>query len=357
MSRRHIAPAALSITLAVGLAGCDGNPFPVMDSDNPATDGGVVTEGGGSGSSVTVFAETTTGDGFIKNLTYDAASDTYGVDNLAFDADNAYHRGTTTIGLYPAGELSSYRVYEPDNFVLDGIAGVSIHQFQHRMVTGTSRSGRTSFTIVRTGSYEGYGFGGFILQRDGGTTPPANIPNDGQAAYRGDYAGLRDYDGKSAEQNEVLDLGDALHYVTGRMEIDIDFRDFNDGDAVKGRVTDRRIFDMNGVDITSTILDQIEAKYNSRPSVLPTLIFDVTPNSISPNGQIRGTLSSSVLDLRGLEPVLTKLEEGNYYGILSGSGPNGPDELVGIVVVTGEDPQLGNVTVRETGGFVLYRPE
>ncbi|MFT4151916.1 MAG: hypothetical protein QM656_17065 [Paracoccaceae bacterium] len=342
MSKRSVAPVALSFVMALGLAGCGGNPIGREDDEEttPPEDGEVVTEGGGSaGESVTVYAETTSGQGFVKNIKYDAATNTYNVDNLGFDADNTYRAGA------PVSTLNGYNVYEPDDTVIDPVSGVTIQQFQHRMVAGVSRSGRTSFNIVRTGAYKDYGFGGFILQRQGGTTPPASLPSTGQAAFTGNYAGLRDFNGKTG-----------LQYVTGRMQVDIDFRDFNDGDAVKGKITDRHIYDMNGTDITGDVLDSIGTKYGARPSVLPTLVFDVGPGAIDNTGQIHGTLSSEVLDLRG-GVKNTVLESGNYYGILSGSGVNGPDELVGIVVVTGEDPALDNVEVRETGGFILYRPE
>lgn len=46
-------------------------------------------------------------------------------------------------------------------------------------------------------------------------------------------------------------------------------------------------------------------------------------------------------------------ETGTYYGIISGSGAN--MEIVGVIVMTSEDPRFEGVTAQETGGFIVYR--
>jgi hypothetical protein len=336
MNIRLVAPLALLL-----LAACDGNPFlvePEPDpeelpgTENPSPNRGIirVEPRGEAGSE-------TEGNGFAEGFTYDAGTDTYTVDNLGFDGANAYERGTQV------ASLGSYNVYEATATEIDPQTGVAIPQFQHRMVAGVSTSGRTEFAIVRTGAYRGYGFGGFVLKRNDGVT----LPTTQQAAYSGDYAAVRDFNGVGG-----------LEYATGDMTIAIDFEDFNAGDAVRGQVTNRQVFDINGNNITSTILAAMDEKFDpdgvaGASTELPTLNFKVGPGVIDANGEIRGFLESAVVDYAGTRPQVVVYEEGNYYAIVS--GPDA-DEVVGIIVVEAEDPRLDGVTVRETGGFILYRP-
>ena len=44
-------------------------------------------------------------------------------------------------------------------------------------------------------------------------------------------------------------------------------------------------------------------------------------------------------------------EEGNYYAIVSGNGPN---EIVGVLVLE-NSAEYDNATVRDTSGFIVYR--
>jgi hypothetical protein len=59
--------------------------------------------------------------------------------------------------------------------------------------------------------------------------------------------------------------------------------------------------------------------------------------------------------IAGADGAAVGIESGNYYGVISGEGAN--QELVGIIVITSGDPRFGDgdVTVRETGGFIVYR--
>ncbi len=84
---------------------------------------------------------------------------------------------------------------------------------------GSAGTGRTEFAIVRTGAYRDFGFGGFVMKRNDNVV----LPSSGQAAYTGDYGAVRDFSGATG-----------LEYVTGDMDIAIDFEDFNDGNAVQG---------------------------------------------------------------------------------------------------------------------------
>jgi hypothetical protein len=188
--------------------------------------------------------------------------------------------------------------------------------------------------VVRTGAYVSYGFGGFAYQRNGSVT----LPTSGQASFTGDYAALRDFNARGG-----------LEYARGRMQVNIDFRDFNSGNAVSGFVADRTIYDVNGVDITSEVLTALNTKYESNHTELPVLRFVVGPGVLDANGEITGSLNSYV------QPATRAAEEfevGKYYAVVSGSDP---DEVTGVIVVTGEDPRSEGVTARETGGFILYR--
>ncbi|MFN4153653.1 MAG: hypothetical protein ACK4HF_03280 [Paracoccaceae bacterium] len=362
--------AALAAGLAV--AGCGGNPFDNAPEcgGNPLAGGPGCTpaptptptptpEGGpgalpgtpapAANTPITRYEalDEGTGNGYAQGFTFDAVSNTYTVDNLAFDGGNDYRK---RLG-QPVDRLGGYEVYEAAAEVRDPQTGVAIPQFQHKMLAGVSSTGRTEFAIVRTGAYRDYGFGGFIIRRnDTFVRPPTtpDIPRDErQAAYSGNYAAIRDFKGRSG-----------LEYATGTMEIAIDFEDFNRGDAVKGSVRNRQILDANGNNITASVLAAMDAKFDKNgtgpgSTQLPALLFKVGPGAINANGEIGGLLDSTVFDYNGDRPRVVGYEAGNYYGIVS--GPNA-DEVVGVIVIEAEDPRIDGVTVRETGGFILYRP-
>ena len=356
MSQRYI-PVLL---LAAFLAGCGGNPFyepaeetpvdpgpvtPVVPGEPPAALPG--TTAPTTSKAITRYEERNTpqaGNGYAESITYNGDNggpDTFTVDNLAFDGANTFTRNG------PVPSLGAYTVYEAAGVVLDPQSGATINQFEHRLIAG--KGAHTSFQIVRTGSYVGYGFGGFVLMRDAsGVVLPDGTQGSGQAAYRGRYAGLRDFDGRSG-----------LQLTDGDMTVDIDFRDFNKGDAVKGEIFNRRIMDLNGTDITASVLAQMDIQYNPGNvgpplSALPVMTFKVGPGAIDANGEIRGNLGSFVVDYRPQNPTETAFEVGNYYAIVSGPDAVG-QEVVGIFVVESPTPNRGGVTTRETGGFILVR--
>jgi hypothetical protein len=339
--RKTIALAAVA-----AIASCGTNPFV-----DPATipSGSVATLPGTDNPSAKKAIErveptqdqggANLGDGYAQDITFDPVSKSFTVDNLAFDGANIYRLPATQ----PGGGALPYTVYESADVVQDDVTGVPINQLTHRLLAGVSKTGRTEFAIVRTGDYLGYGFGGFVMKRHDGVS----LPSSGQASYSGDYAGLRDFNG----------IG-GLEYTTGKMQIDIDFKDFNAGDAVKGRIDNRQIYDINGTNITRQVLDAMDAKYDKDDKVapsgaLPTLLFRIGPGTIDKNGELNGALDSQVIDYNGDRPAVTEFETGKYYAMISGSGA---DEVVGIVVVTSANPSVDGVTARETGGFILYRP-
>ncbi|RYH10132.1 hypothetical protein [Tropicimonas sp. IMCC6043] len=328
---------ALLLALFGMLAACgDG------DGTNPVNrPGEEETDGGGSEEEETVLPGTknptsdgsitryeeqddTSGNGYAQSVSYDSSTDTFYVDNLGFDAANVYKRDDQV------ASLGSYRVYEASDTFYDSMTGKPISQLTpYKAIHGVSRTGQTQFAIVRTGAYIDYGFGGFLYARNGSVT----LPTAGQATYAGDYAGLRDFKAR----------GD-LEYVTGDMTVDIDFEDFNDGDAVKGRVFNRRVYAMDGTDITDQIVGAIEGA-----TALPSLVFEIGPGVTTEAGEISGGVTSTYYNDKG---ALEQYEGGNYYAIVSGKNA---EEIVGVIVVESEDPRFEGVTARETGGFILYR--
>ncbi len=333
------------------LAACDGNPFGAGGSGaddgtsslsvstlpgatNPTATGGITrVEERGKGPNIGGTAPDVLGNGFAEGFVYDAADDTFTVDNLAFDGANTYTRSALVRDLGPAG------VYEASTTFVDAETGEPIDQFSYRALYGVSTSGRTKFAIVRTGDYVPYGFGGFVYSRSGGVV----LPTSGQARYTGDYAGLRDFDGRAG-----------LQLTTGDMAMAIDFNDFNPDDSVtgngagiQGSLSNRRVFDLNGIDITLDVLAAINADKNPDVDLteLPTLVFSVGPGVLDNNGEVEGGLGNTILSNR----VAVVFEAGKYYAVISGDNAG---EVAGVIVVTSD---VSGVTVRETGGFILYR--
>lgn len=270
------------------------------------------------------------GSGFVTSVVKNNDG-TYSFDNLAFDGDNTYHAK-----LGANATLGPYQVYENNATFTDPASGAPINQLEHNALIGIStETPGNQFAIVRTGAYQGYGFGGFVFSRGTGVTIN---PADGQATYSGDYAALRDFQGNGG-----------LEYVTGDVTMDIDFSDFNEGYGIKGQVTNRQIFDAAGNNITGDIIDALTDIHPSNTS-LPVLRFTIGPGVMDVNGEINGTLGSTMVKENG---TLGDYEKGKYYAVLSGAGAD--QEVVGVIVVTSEDPRYENVTARETGGFILYR--
>lgn len=340
MIHRLLVPTALVLSLAA----CSGNPLNnVDDGTDGGTGGGTDGGTGGIGSDgrlppgttnpnpvndiVRYEARDSSGNGYARGIIYDSDTDTFTVDGLAFDGANNYRRGTRV------GSLGPFAVYEGPNTAIDNVDGEPIGQFVHRAIYAVSPTGQTEFAIVRTGSYIPYGFGGYVYQRNGNVT----LPTSGQVRYNGNYAGLRDFNGRGG-----------IEYARGDMTMDIDFNDFDEGSGVAGYVYNRRIFDVNGNDITNNIISAINAENSASLSALPTLVFTVGPGVLDANGEIAGRITSSYTNDRG-RPV--SFEEGNYYAVVAGDNA---EEVAGIIVVEGPDDRAQGVTVRETGGFILY---
>lgn len=331
-------PISVLFAAALALSACGGNPFGPQDPTKGAPDGTTGTPLPTSGKAISrqeVKVTTQTkdyGNGFAEAFKYNSADDTFSVDGLGFDGANVYQRGTAV------ASVGGFRVYEGDNTYFDDETGAPINQFEHRAIYGVSKNGKTSFAVVRTGAYIPYGFGGFIYKRNGGVT----LPSSGQAAYTGNYAALRDFDGRGG-----------LEYSRGSMQVAIDFEDFNDGDAVQGTVTNRAIYDINGQNITNSVITALNADLDPAEQLteLPTLVFSVGPGAIKSSGEVSGKLTSNYL----AGGTSTQFESGKYYALVTDTDALKAGEIVGVIVVEGKDPRYDAVTVRETGGFILYR--
>jgi hypothetical protein len=351
---------AAGLLLCTFLAGCGGGSAPfgedaTTDGDSSSSDGG----GDGSGISrdgvppgttsptpdTTIFRSEPTeadggkpGDGFAQGISYDGDTDTFTVDNLAFDGGNVYQRGTAV------SSFGDYAVYEADAVYPDSLNGQQINQLTHRAIYGVSRNTNaegvpnTQFAIVRTGAYIPYGFGGFIYQRENNVS----LPETGQAIFRGQTAGMRDFNGKAD-----------LQYTTGNLELAIDFEDFNNvtgarGDGVKGTLSNRKVFDINGVDITSQIVSGLNSNGDASLATLPDARATIGPGVLDDNGDLVGEFNSNYVDDEG---QVRTYEQGKYYAIVAGEDPN---EIVGVLVLE-NSLDLDGVTARETSGFIVYR--
>ena len=354
----------LGLTLCAMLAGCGGEP-PFGGDVGEDTDGGAV-DGGGDGGGImrdgippgttapdpatgifrreaTSTEDVSDGNGFAQGIRYNSADDTFVVDNLPFDgAENApYVRGQAV------SSLNGYAVYEAVAQYPDTATTRQINQFTHRAIYGVSRNRdangvpETQFAIVRTGAYRDYGFGGFIYQREGDVT----LPVAGQALYNGRGAGIRDFGGTGG-----------FEYSTSSVQIAIDFEDFNAGTntssgAVDGFVFNRRVFDRNGTEITTQVIDRINAENTASLTALPTAIFEIRTGNLDQNGEIIGRLSSAFTNDNGDR---VDYEEGNYYAVIAGDTVAGTDEIVGIVVMENTADPIAD-SVRDTTGFIVYR--
>ena len=336
------------ISVAILLSACSGNSLvapdttttttttTTTDSGTPISSSRVLPPGTASPSrSVGIFRReaenTATGSGYVSTISYDSVADTFSVDNLGFDGANSYGRGDVT----KVASLGPYAVYEGPSIEPDSVTGTPITQFLHRAIYAVGPDGRTEFAIVRTGSYVGYGFGGFIYQRNDNVT----LQTTGQATYSGKYAALRDFKSRPG-----------LEYATGDMRMDIDFSDFNSGSAVKGYINNRAVFDIDGNDITNDVLAALNGTTGTETQ-LPTLSLTVGPGVMDANGEITGTVNRFTEGTSGSST--DSLDSGKYYAIISGAGAD--QQVVGVIVTEAPDYRMTDVTVRETGGFILTR--
>ena len=284
----------------------------------------------------------TSGSGHATSFSYNNSSgqDELTITGLAFDGTDIYSRGATV------SSLNGYSVYDADITVPDFLTGDAVYQVApYRAILGLSNNSengkpRTSFAIVRTGGYVGYGFGGFIYQRESGVV----IPSSGFAVYKGDYSGMRVFDGSGG-----------LEYTTGDMTLNFDFAGFGNGAAVYGSIINRNAYDQNGNPIT--IDSDTSDGICDNCLILPNIRWTIQAGNsvLDENGEISGDVFSLYSDQNG---DIQNYENGQFYAILAGDATDAADggEVVGVVVITSNDPRLEE-NVQETGGFILYRSD
>ncbi len=333
---KHIVFAVL---LPAFLAGCGGsNPFEADTDTDTGGDAGSATSvtdlpGTDSpGISTTILRYETDDEYTFKTVTYDSVNDKLLIVGLPFDGDDAYALDAPLSPIGPDNALQQYNVYVADPTSVDddydGGGGAPITQDDYIAIygTGSGADPKTSFVVVRTGAYLGYGFGGFVIQRNVTDTV---IPTTGQANYFGNYAGIRVFEGSSGAQ-----------LVTGDMTMEIDFANLVDAGAVSGSVTGREIFTTAGVKLED----------------MPSIGFVVQPNRLDENGEFMG----SVFTLNPNDGE--ELQAGTYYAVLAGADA---EEIAGIIVLTGDEDfnstgtdlflSTSKTSVQETGGFILER--
>lgn len=365
--KTHLFTLAMIASLtACGSSGGSGdNPFVVDDEDTTTDTGDDVTDDDtdGEGTGITrdgippgtdspspnasLFRSEPTvegdgvdaGNGFANGISYTEEGDLFTVDNLAFDGDRPYSRVDDEGNPNVVTSLNNglFNVYEGPTTAVDPVSGDVINQFTYRAVYGVSQNRvdgtdtpTTQFAIVRTGSYIDYGFGGFIYQRDDSVTLPSSL----QATFSGQSAGLRDFGNQSG-----------LQYTTADVNLSIDFNDFNDGetfrgDGVVGRIFNRRVFDLDGNDITNDVVATLGDADNPETSI-PDVNFEVGPDVLDDNGDLITNIQSTLSN--GDE-----YESGTFYAIVSGDNA---EEVVGVFVLEANDEAQS----RDTGGFIVYR--
>jgi len=348
MFRHVFTVSALALVI-----GCNGtNPFFDTDASTPDVIGDVelppeveqpptATPG-----SILRYEELNSyGGGYAESVVYNSGDDTFEVDNIAFDGLNVYNLSALAMGAGPVGEIGGYVLFDADVTVPDFLTGNPVSQIvPYHAIYGESAvlvdgEPRSRFAIVRTGGYADYGFGGFIYERNGTVVlPPAG--ESGQAGFSGRYAGMRVFSGMGG-----------LEFTEGDMQIAIDFGDFNETHAVSGLIYNRVAYDESG----TPILLGTDGSSGELP--LPNLHFVIEANvdTLNSNGEIAGKVISTYIETDENEAV-DPYEEGFYYGIISGDTTGGDGgELVGILVFESDDPRHDNVSVQETGGFILLR--
>ncbi|MBT8411840.1 MAG: hypothetical protein KJP02_08595 [Octadecabacter sp.] len=336
-----------SLIGCIALAGCDGeNPFTVTEptgAEEGIPEGVDGNEPTATNAIVRYEERNDNGGGYAEDFNYDADTDTFTVDNLAFDGEGPYTRGVAVSDL---GPTNAYAVYDAEIVVPDFLNGEPIPQIRpYRAIVGVSPNTvgtepRTSFAIVRTGGYRDYGFGGFVYERQGGVV----MPNSGQAVFEGDYAGIRIFNGPDGTSG-------GLEFTEADIRIQVDFDDPTDGQGgVDGNIYNRIAFDING----DPVLLGNDGEAGELP--LPPIAFVLNGEigNINESGELNGDLISSYTDPDGNTSVY---ETGTYYGILAGDASDAADggEIVGIIVIESEDPRFDGVTAQETGGFILIR--
>lgn len=265
---------------------------------------------------------------------YDAENDYIYINNLPFDGlnDDPYVR----YALAP-NTNEQFGVYRSINsVVVSDTLGMSLTQQAFRAIYGSSPSGGSQVSIVKTGDYINEGFGGFTYQRlatdlegnDMGLILPAN----GQAYLSGGYQGLIVF-----KSNLI-----GINHVIGTAQMTIDFEDFDVSPALYMTIEKRQIFDDTGADITASYTHyEVENPDGTNETYHRNVSTVLESGILSLNGEFEATAEIPSIDA-----------DGTVTGILSGDGAT---EAVGVVEVEWAHPSESGATAVETGGFIVTR--
>jgi hypothetical protein len=281
MIRKFLALAGVAALSACG----DGNPF-----GNPQDEENIDTSPG----SVYLTEE---GDFLtLNNITYDPETDTLVLNNIPFDdPENVYDRITTE--RFNNG-FDAYR----------SNPGSATNELEYFAVFRRSDSGETQVAAAGTDTYIDFGYGGAGAQRLGARP---NLPSTGIYSYNGEYAAVRTTLASGPGNQRV-------EYVTGDAALAVDFDDFDNTGAVGGVITNRTLYNTDGVEI-GTLGGFISLQDTD-------IDFD----------------NSAIISADATEVTNTGSITGKWTGVFA--GPDG-NEIAGILFVEGGD-------VRESGAFI-----
>ena len=373
---KRIPAISTAVLLAVLLASCGAGENPFSDyadeddasstpdtatDDGSAIDIGTTTNAGASlpgTATATAYAPIfrreakqadggqSPGAGYLEAISIrdDGAGNTiFEVDGLPFDGDNTYALNTA-FGVGDNGTpTAAFQIFEGAATSTDPVTGTVNANDNYRAVYGRSTSGNTEFAIVRDRDFFGYGFGGFVYQRNNTFTFPT-CSGACTATFSGAYGGIRVFTGRTG-----------IEYVSGDAEVIIDFEDFNGKKpGAKVWVYNRRLYDESGTDITGAYMTALEGVDSTSGLIddtsLPTVRPVISEDTFDANGEFGNSVQAVAFNDDGTSTVT---QSGTYYAMVSGEGAD--MEVVGVMVMTETDPRFTGVSTMETGGFILYR--
>lgn len=294
----HVTRLWMGLAVGIGLAGCSGTP---------PFGGDAVDQGGADTDAGNVYLDEQNTFLSLNNISYDPGSDTLTLNNIPFDdPDNAYERiGTEQFN-------NGFDAYQ-------SAPAAGTNEIQYFAVFRRSDSGLTQVAAAGTTAYLDFGYGGAGAQRLGATP---SLPANGIYSYSGEYAGVR------TSLNAGVNGENVVNYVTGDVELAVDFDDFDDTGTIGGFVTNRALYNDAGQPIGA--LDGFI-------SLQDTTIDFATATTVTADASevVGGNIVRS----------------GSWEGVLAGPGGT---EVAGILFVEGATGNANN-GIREVGGFIAER--
>ncbi|MBL9057606.1 MAG: hypothetical protein JNJ84_15175 [Rhodobacteraceae bacterium] len=291
-----------AVVSLLALAACGGNPWVEEDGAEPDVFGG------------SIYATDLDEQLTMDSMVYDSETGELIVNNIPFDGANAPN-GQALYARTGAVGATSFSRYE------DTAGTLAYYAVFRRSTSGATQAG-----AFATSGYIDFGIGGASAQRN---TETVNLPASGEYSFTGEYAAVRVFENAAGMPNQP-------QYVTGAVQIEMDFGDFDEVGAIVGVISNRQLFDVNGTalgpmdDFVSLAMSEIDRSTG--------IVAAETAVGVSGN-------------------TAEELTSGQWTAILG--GPNGT-EIAGIVVLEGlanDTPPDGSTpgNVRETGVFIALR--